>query len=345
MRGKRYFCSQLLSVKLFYLLLIFVVWSVCARAQEVTDSARRTSRIKDTAVAAARPPVISLPRRIVTDSNVRRRDSVAPALQPLRDSMKVVKVAGKSGRQTFIALLRTHPYFNFFGRPVYEMASSRPESGKEPLFYLLVAIVLYFAFIQLIFRKYLNNLFAFFFQVSMRQKQMREHLMHSPVPALLLNIFFIVAGGVFISFVLSYYHFQPGATLWRLMLYSVLALGSVYIVKLITLKIVGWVFTIGEAVNTYIFVVYSVNKLIGIFLIPFVVLLAFSERNVAQLLITLSFIMIVLLFLYRYIVAYVPVRKEIRVSQFHFLLYICAFEVMPLLLIYKVLVDFLERSY
>lgn len=334
MKSKQYFCSQLQRVKLFSLLIWLMICSLCSLAQAGTD----TLPNRKDSVVVRRPVAPPVKRLLVADTGVKRRDT-----PPAQHTAQVDSVR-KARRPVYLNLLRQHPYFNFFAKPVFELTLKRADTGKEQLFYLLVGVVLYFAFIKLIFGKYLNNLFAFFFQVSMRQKQMREHLMHSPVPALLLNLFFVVAGGIFASFVLLYHQYHVDAPLWRLMLYSVGALAAIYLVKLIVLKIVGWIFSIQEAVNTYIFVVYSINKLIGIFLIPFVVLLAFSERHVAQLLITLSLVMIVLLFLYRYIVAYVPVRKEIKVNQFHFLIYICAFEVMPLLLICKVLLDFLEKG-
>lgn len=334
MKSKQYFCSQLQFVKLFSLLIWLMLCSLCSFAQTGTDSLPKR---KDSVIV--RKPVPPVQRRPVADTVGRKRDTLSAQRTARVDSVRKAKT-----RPVYLNLLRQHPYFNFFAKPVFELTLKRTDSGKESLFYLLVGVVFYFAFIKLIFGKYLNNLFAFFFQVSMRQKQMREHLMHSPVPALLLNLFFVMAGGIFASFVMLYHQYHIDIPLWRLMLYSVAALATIYLVKLIVLKIVGWIFSIQEAVNTYIFVVYSINKLIGIFLVPFVVLLAFSEHQVAQLLITLSSVMIVLLFLYRYLVAYVPVRKEIKVNQFHFLIYICAFEVMPLLLICKVLLDFLEKG-
>jgi hypothetical protein len=55
--------------------------------------------------------------------------------------------------------------------------------------------------------------------------------------------------------------------------------------------------------------------------------------------------MIGILFAYRFIVSFNPVRKEIKVRGIHFLLYLCAFELAPLLLIYKVLLSYLEKAY
>jgi hypothetical protein len=53
--------------------------------------------------------------------------------------------------------------------------------------------------------------------------------------------------------------------------------------------------------------------------------------------------MVVFFYGYRFIVSFGPVRKEIKVNGFHFFLYLCAFEIAPLLLIYKLLLGYLEK--
>ena len=41
--------------------------------------------------------------------------------------------------------------------------------------------------------------------------------------------------------------------------------------------------------------------------------------------------------IYKFILSYSAVRKEVKLNSFHFILYILGFEVVPLLLIYKLL--------
>ncbi len=286
-------------------------------------------------VATSLKQGITLKRKAVS-SVIAKHDSIA---FKAATSAKLPTVA-----QTIDIVLHNHPYFNFFGQPRYEIVSKRADRGQEGLFYLLTGVVLYFSLVRLLFRKYLNNLFSVFFRVSLKQKQIREQLLQSPLPSLLLNIFFIISGGIYISFLLRYYNFRGTENLWYLILNSILALGLVYLVKFIGLKMMGWIFNITEATDTYVFVVFLVNKLLGILLIPFLILLAFSDTPLIAVLVTLSFSVVVIFFGYRYFISYAPVRKEIKVSQFHFFLYLCAFEIIPLLLIYKVLLTFLERS-
>lgn len=286
-------------------------------------------------------------KRSVPDS-LKGKDSTvsSSSLTTGADTLKTaIDTAGVAVlEQAYRTLLGQHPYFNFFGVPQTETVFKDESRDKDGLFYLLAGLILYFALIRLLFYKYMTNLFAVFFRVSLKQKQIREQLLQSTLPSMLLNIFFVIAGGIYISFLLDHYHFNITSNKWYLIVYCIVSLALIYIVKLVVLKCMGWILNISIATETYIFVVFLVSKMLGIFLIPFLVLLAFSSPALVSVLIVLSFAMVTIFFAYRYIIAYSPVRKEIKVSQLHFFLYICALEITPLLLIYKVLFTYLERS-
>lgn len=271
-----------------------------------------------------------------------KTDTVTYSVAPVKPD--TVKSPAHKVSESYFGLLRQHPYFNFFGTPRVEIVTTHRHSEQDGLFYLFIGMVLYYALVRLVFGKYLSNLFTVFFRVSLKQKQIREQLMQSPLPSLLLNIFFVITGGIFLALLLRYYHYLPFVNIWHLMAYTILAIAVIYILKFIILKLMGWIFYVSEATDTYIFAIFLVNKILGILLIPFVVLLAFSGPVLAPVLIILTLMLIAMLFIYRYVISFAPVKKEIKVSQFHFFLYLCGFEIIPLLLIYKVLITYLERS-
>lgn len=220
----------------------------------------------------------------------------------------------------------------------------RADTGKEGQFYLMLGVLLFLALIKVVFSKYMHNLFAVFFRVSLKQKQMREQLLQAPLPSLLLNILFFITGGLYITFLLQYYQLFPGINFWWLFLYCAFGLSVLYLAKLLMLKLTGWIFNIRQATDTYSFIVFLVNKLLGICLLPFLLLLAFADPGIVSVVLTLSWFLVLGFFAYRYISSFGAVRKEIKVSRFHFFLYLCAFEIIPLLLIYKVLLEFVDRS-
>ena len=271
-----------------------------------------------------------------------------PVVQPpviIPDSQPSAPVKPRFRIKEFQSQLQDHPYFNFSGTPLQVKMEPRKQEGNETLFYVLLGLLLYFSLIKLLFGKYLDNLLTLFFRVTMRQQQLREQLVGAPLPSLLLNFLFVINAGLYLSFLSEYYNFLPQLSIWTKAGYGLLLVSSIYFVKWIILKLAGWIFNATAATDTYIFVVFLVNKMIGIFLLPLLLVMAFAHPVVMSVLVVISYLMLGAFFSYRFIIAFRPVRSEIKVNRFHFFIYLCAFEIAPLLLIYKVLLDFVERSF
>ncbi len=245
----------------------------------------------------------------------------------------------------FQQVMHKHPYYNFSGVPVQLVIQEKKREGSELFFYLLLVLFLYYALIRLIFAKYLGDLFTLFFRSTLRQQQLREQLLQSPLPSLLLNILFVLTGSLYASLLLRYNKWMPGTDLWLLWLNCMLVLVVVYLGKFLVLKTMGWVLRISRATDIYLFVVFMVNKMAGIFLLPVLLLLAFPEPQLLPVIISLSLFVLALLLVYRILVSYRLIRNEIKLNPFHFFLYLCAFEIAPLLMIFKVVLKFVERTF
>jgi len=164
--------------------------------------------------------------------------------------------------------------------------------------------------------------------------------MQTPLPSLLLNTFFAFSAGLYIDLLLQHFGMMPIDNFWLLFFYCSLGLLIIYAVKFVGLKVTGWLFNIQSAANAYIFVVYIINKVIGIFLLPFLVLLSFLRGDSFKVVMIISICGIGVLIIYRFLLTYTSVRNQVRFNPFHFFLYLCAFEIAPLLLIYKALLFF-----
>ena len=235
-----------------------------------------------------------------------------------------------------------HPYYNFFGKPLPLIIENKEPGGNETVFYLILFLFFYFALIRLVFSKYFSDLFTLFFRATLRQQQLREQLLQSPLPSLFLNSLFVLSGSLYMALLGDNYKILPGNDFWTLWLYCLCLLIVIYTGKYLILKTFGWILKINRATDIYLFVVFMVNKMTGIFLLPILLIIAFPAPSLLPIAITLSFCMLVLLFGYRFIVSYRLIRKEIKLNLFHFFLYLCAFEIAPLLLIWKVLLKIVE---
>ncbi|HSF44628.1 MAG TPA: DUF4271 domain-containing protein, partial [Chitinophagaceae bacterium] len=91
------------------------------------------------------------------------------------------------------------------------------------------------------------------------------------------------------------------------------------------------------ASENYMFTVFMVNKMAGLFLLPMDILMAYSDRAGREVVITLTIIGLVVLGIIRLIRGFQSVSNSLKINPLHFITYVAAFEVIPVLLIYKVL--------
>jgi hypothetical protein len=331
--------DPLFKRSVLFLLLCFRIVGV--HGQSTSDSSHLRDTLVTSTISTDSLPLKPTARRIVkllTDSvTVYHTDTLRYSAVKPPDSTP--------WPATWMTLLDGQPYFNFSGKPVHIRSERYDPVSYDGMFYLLVFLLFYFAIVKLFFGKYLANLLTIFFKASMRQQQLREQVLQSPFPSLLLNLLFVISGGLYGAFLARFYQVGNPDRFWLHFLYGVGILIVLYLVKYMILRITGWIFNINRAVETYLFVVFMTNKIIGIFLLPFLVLISFAGQVITEISITISLVMIGIFYIYRFVSSYATLHKEIKISGLHFILYLCALEIAPLLLIYKVLVAYLEKAY
>lgn len=317
--------------------------SVPSQAAVPTDSLRTVQLQRDSLRRAERQK--ELFRRAQQEKDSLLKISQAAILRAA-DSLQIVQQQVRR-RQLWAGtqdLLARHPYYHFDGLGQSLPMQQRTVTSRNGIFYFVVSLVMYLALMRLIFYKYMNTMFTLFFRATMRQQQLREQLLQAPLPALLMNIFFLVSAATYCTLLGQHYAFAFAANFWHALAYGVILFGAIYVGKYILLNIVGWIFGISHVADTYLFVVFLINKMLGIFLLPAIVLLAFPLYWLVPIVITLSYVLIAGMLLYRFAISYRPIRTEIKLTRLHFFLYLCAFEIAPLLLIYKVLLASLNSS-
>ena len=324
--------------RLLFLLLLQLLFAEKVSAQVVFDSTAiaQSGSVaqKDTAIKRISLPVL---QRVDSFSKRPRKDANPVTIRWQMDPATTFSVQDIR-RQ----ILQRHPYFGFTTETLNTRSGVKQFVGKEALFYALVALLLVFALLRRAFPKYFNDLFRLFFRTTLKQRQISEQLIQTPLPSILLNGFFVVSGGLYLAFILQHFELNPVDNLWLMVLYCAMGLSVVYFIKFIGLKISGWLFNMQEAANSYIFIVFIINKILGILLLPFLVLLAFTQDHLYFVALTLSWCGIGCLLFYRFILTYTAIRNQVKVNPFHFFLYLCAFEIAPLLLVYKGLLLFLR---
>ncbi len=215
---------------------------------------------------------------------------------------------------------------------------------KDFLFYSILVLLLFYAFVINIYPQYFPKLFSQFSQSSLRMMQNREQLLQNSFASLIMNVCFILSFSLMSTLLIFNKHLLP-LSFWQGYIYICSFFSFLYIGKYLCLVIAGYIFNTRDLVNTYIFVVFMVNKVLGILLIPFILLLAFAKPVYYPLAIMGAGGLSVLLILYRYLFSLTSVRNKLHISSFHFFLYLCAFEILPLLVLYKFIVQYFGGTY
>ncbi|HET9746248.1 MAG TPA: DUF4271 domain-containing protein [Chitinophagaceae bacterium] len=324
-------------MKQLYLLLLFIcLYPAAIIAQEDTNRVVRDTLPKDTLKRDTLKPKPVVPR-VRDTSNARRLQIIQVDSLKIKDSLRVLDSIKLAQQQITDSIQKKLEEEKRSQLTDLKEGEKKTFIGKELLFYYLVLLLLLFGLLRRAFAKYFHDLFRVFFRTTLKQRQTQEQLLQSSLPSVLLNTFFVLSAGLYLNFILTYFNLSITSNFWLQYGYCAAALAIIYVVKFLGLKLTGWVFNVSNATDAYIFVVFIVNKVLGIFLLPFLLLLAFTTEPLYGSAIYLSWFGIGLLLIYRFILSYAAIRKEVKLNSFHFVLYILSFEVVPLLLIYKLL--------
>src|SRR5690242_1472175 len=267
-----------------------------------------------------------------------KSDTFQKSIDSLADSNKML---APSVAKLDSSLLAKNKYINSSSKAVALPEYPHKASGKEFLFYILCLVLLILGLFRTFFTGYFKNLFRVYFNTSLRQTQLSDQLRQATLPSLILNIFFAITAGIYIWLLFSFYHPPKLFKVPVLLPFCILSVATIYFIKFCLLKFLGWVSDVQESTNGYIFAIFLVNKMTGIFLVPLIIVLAFINPEWLPAVLNISFLLLILLFLSRYVKSYGIIEKKIPLRPFHFFIYIAGAEIIPLLILYKVAIDYL----
>lgn len=276
--------------------------------------------------------------------NVQLSDTLPLLADSVLNQDKSSNELGGNYNNALKKLLDENEFLNTTTRPVAYTIQEKKRSPKDQLFYLVAIIVLLLALLRFFYTRYFNNLFSFFLNASLRQSQLIEQLLQAKMPSLLFNLLFVFSGGLYSYLLLLKYHWIGNLDFWKSFSFCTIGLGLIYLIKFFTLRFTGWLTGFKEVTNTYIFIIFLFNKITGIFLLPFIAILAFSGPTLANWALIISVLLVAFLFLFRFLRSYALLQYQLKVSRLHFLMYVVGVEIIPVLAVYKGLVVFLSKN-
>ena len=281
---------------------------------------------------------------LLNDSTTINDSTVVKDSLQFNDSIKTIVPIVVPKENELKKILDENIYLNTKSKPFTFIQSPRKQDSKDVLFYSLALVVFLFALLKSRYSRYFMNLFRVFFNTSLRQGQLTDQLLQAKLPSLFFNLFFILISSWYLYLVLNFFGEIKHYTKWQVLLICAMSLAMIYLVKFSILKFTGWITGYKQEADTYIFIVFLINKIVAICLMPLIIIIAFSENDLAYIALILSFVIICLMLLMRFFRSYSLLQNRLKVSRFHFFVYIIGIEIVPLLVIYKVALLFMSKN-
>jgi len=236
------------------------------------------------------------------------------------------------------AELQQHPLLS--PKSNYIIAIEKPHLFRDRSgdFLLMVLLIGFVGVFRMANPSYFRNLFRAFRNPTLSTRQLKEQLRQDSPASLAMDLIFCYSLGLYLYFALGHIHSSRFVSRYPPIVIILGFIGlfiGIYVVRFLFLKFTGWVFNIAEITDNYTFNVFLINKILGILLIPFTIILAFGQGQWVQACLLLSLVLIGILFLNRYLRSGVAFGTFIKFSKFHFFMYLCASELLPLAVLMK----------
>jgi hypothetical protein len=191
--------------------------------------------------------------------------------------------------------------------------------------------------------KRFHRLFRSLFNNHSLFQVIREELVFSHRGSIVLTLIFILITSLFLTLggiVLNFNIIEQNDNSIIQFGYWCLIITFVYFIKWIFNGLFLSVIQQTEYLKPFIFIVSIFNKVLGLILLPIAILAAYLPMNYAIILINIGFVLWAIVIIYR-LFKEVEISLSYKIPLLYIILYLCAFEISPILIGIK-LVSFLN---
>lgn len=213
---------------------------------------------------------------------------------------------------------------------------------------LLLCFVTY-CITKIIFPKRMESVFSHALQYNFAEKEFHKSNENSQIVTFVMNFLFAFCMGLFAFFALKINYNWEFSTIKEILftLSFTLFFLLLYFFKKQFYHIVAIIFDREPYAQECSFNIYLINRVLGICLFPINIALAFVKPTVisSETLLIIGYVIIGFFYIFR-IFREFQISKKNRVSLFYIFLYFCMLEILPILLLIKVLTSivFVEFS-
>jgi hypothetical protein len=314
----------------FWLTLFFVsgilVFTKAQHRDLNIDSLREIYFLPDSLDSAKVVPIMSI-------------DTVTPQLLRPLDSATLASIADSLGKgygyeKIDFKLLISNFLKNSITNNPHQRGDLLPK-GEIWVLLFTAFLLLVFAILKNTFSKQLFAIVQSFFSNRILGNLNKEDNLFTSWPFLLLFVQFGFTVGMFFYLVAQYQ--QPSLTKNGFQFFLTISIGIIvlYALKIMLLKLLGFIFNVQKPVNEYVSILYLSYFNTSLLFIPLVIAFALSPLNYGSFYIAVALVLLVIIFVFQFIRAGVNILSNYRFSKVYLFLYFCTLEICPILILIK----------
>ena len=212
----------------------------------------------------------------------------------------------------------------------------RPADNYRSLkLFVILGILALLAFLLTVLRSLVHRSIMAFANDTVMNQLFRDQESRGLLPFLLLYAIFFLNAGVYIFFLLRFFDVDLPIVPFRLLAYCIFGVSAFFLSKHLALTFLGYVFVLGNEMKRYNFTIVIFGIVIGLFLVPVNIFMAYATPEIKSFIVPFSLGMVALIYLFRYLRSLIIANKFFLFHKFHFLLYICTVEMAPILFLIK----------
>lgn len=295
------------------------------------------------------PPEPSFLRGKIDSAEFRFNQLKLDSLKAVGDSLSMlwIKAPDPNRPNRFVdSLINLYKVENFnfsawvkkFPQKSIHFNEGRPRhTGETWVIGVIVVLVLFFAILKNAFSKELASIVQSFYNNRTLHQINKEDNLFSSWPFLFLYLLFGLTIGMFLYLSGKYFQLEYNykGFEWFLILSAVVI--SLFTLKIIVLKVLGFFFGVQRLVKEYTTILYLSYFNAALIFLPLVIAYSLTPNRYAGAFSYVALACIILVFVIQFLRVGSNILTHYNFSKFYLFLYLCALEICPVLILIKAL--------
>lgn len=215
--------------------------------------------------------------------------------------------------------------------------ANKTEHSNSFLIWFLLFTCVIIAIVINLKSKIIGYIYRSIFNENILKLFQREEQRGISIYLLLLYLSFLINISILTYLINNAFGGQRGIIIYMIILGIFTA---IYMIKHIAIYLLGKIFMVSKSTDLYGFTIMVFNQALGIFLIPLNFIIAFSSPEISNISIWFVIGLIIILLILRTLRGLIIVYEYFHDSLFQIIVYLCAFEIAPVLILVKMAMNY-----